>query len=195
MGTSRNIVIGLALVLMLPLKTIAQFRIPSFDVEAKGGIAGLLTDNWDYWMTNYQAGIHFHVNQYVAIGATYYRGTGTIGRDLRDNAFSDEEFNTEELITGLDVRFSTGRSGKLRPYLSLNYSKVEIASDFGGYRQSGKTNAIGASAGLLLKLGNRMYLNLIDATGRNLSEELFWLDGKTHLEFKAGLLYNFGKRK
>lgn len=173
-----------------------QFRLPSFDIEAKGGVGGFPNTQWDYLLTNYQTGIHIHINQHLAIGWTYSRGSGTTSRTGNQDIFvNSEKYDTKELITGLDLRLSAGRTKKLRPYIALHYTKVEVVTDLVDYRQSVKTNAIGGSAGLLLKLGNKMYLNLIDITGRYLSEEPFWLNERVHLEFRAGLLYNISRRK
>lgn len=173
----------------------AQFSVPPFDVEIKGGISGFPTSKWDYMGIGYKAGVHVHLNQHVAIGWTYMRSTGNASEDSGDNIFPTEDFKTTELSTGPSLRLSTGRSRKMRPYIALSYSKVEVVTDRGDYRYSIKTNAPGASVGMLVKLGNKMYINLFEVTYRKLSDKVFWLDAQGQLEIKAGLLYNLGKKK
>lgn len=180
------------ILIFLTIAAQAQFNLPPFEINIKGGFSALITDDEGPQMINVQGGLHVPINQYISVGWMYARTAyGTV-----HNGDVDQDYRTQELITGPELRISGGRSRKLRPYLVLSYTKFEIVTDYEAYRDASKTNAFGAHFGLMLKLGNRMYLNLIEVGGRKLSDEPFWLpNGNIQAEIKTGLTYNFGKKK
>jgi hypothetical protein len=185
----------LILVAALTMQANAQFRLPPFEINVKGGFTSLLSKDYNTQMINVQGGVQVPINQFISVGWIYAR---TAYGNTRNNSSetSNKDYNTQELITGPEVRISTGRSRKLRPYLSLSYTKFQIVTDYEGYRNASKTNAMGIHAGLMLKLGGRMYLNLIEGGARKLADEPFWLTkGNIQIEIKTGLTYNFGKKK
>lgn len=181
----------IVLICGLAINCSAQFRLPPFEVGLKGGFAAILATS-DITAINAQGEIHLPINQHISVGWIYAR---TVYGTNYDNT-QDKDYNTRELITGPELRISAGRARKLRPYLTLSYTKFEIVTDFENYRNANKSNALGAHFGLMLKLGSRMYLNLLEAGVRKLSKEPFWMpDGNLQIEFKTGLSYNFGKKK
>jgi hypothetical protein len=44
-------------------------------------------------------------------------------------------------------------------------------------------------------MGNRLYWNIIEIGGKNLSQKLFWSQNGIFIEVKTGFTYNIGKRK
>jgi len=180
----------LLLLIVGPVLSQAQFRLPPFEINLKAGYSVMITDGGPQ-MINLQGGLHVPINQYISVGWLYARTA--YGTAYDDEV--DKDYTTQELITGPEVRISGGRSRKLRPYLVLSYAKFEIVTDYESYRNASKSSALGGHLGLMLKLGNKMYLNLIEVGMRKLSDEPFWINENAQVEIKTGLSYNFGKKK
>ena len=97
---------------------------------------------------------------------------------------------------GPTVRISSGRIKNWRPYLNLSFLAVEYVEDKGGYRQAHKTNAGGVGIGIMRRLSNKLYWNVLELSGNILSEKIFWLtESNLIVEAKTGFTYNFGKLK
>lgn len=173
----------------------AQLRVPPFELNVKGTFNALISDNNETLMIGAQGGIDVPINQYIAVGwmyaRTFYGSTHNGDKDANNT-----NYDTQELITGPEIRISTGRSRKFRPYGALSYTRFEIVTDYGSYRNANKTTAWSVQAGLMMKLGGKMYWNLVEAAYRTIADEPFWIPGgNRQLEFKTGLTYNFGRRK
>jgi hypothetical protein len=147
--------------------------------------------------TNFYGGAHVQINQYVAIGGYY-------GRSFRGNArFRNGQGGREneiiQLQKGIDIRFTTSRAKKWRKYLAMNYGKIEYVSVTESFRMADKSNAFGGSLGLMRRLSNNLYLNVIELGVKVMSDEIFWFQspgsGKIMAEAKMGVTYNIGKRK
>ncbi len=166
----------------------AQFRLPQIDVEAKGAFS--LWDNPGNYVgppqfISWQGGAHIQVNQRIAIGGFYSRSlSGTVKNN--DGTQNSAQF----LMRGIDLRLSAGRSAKLRPYLSLNYSSVEFVEPLGGLNLADKTTATGATLGLMRKLGNNLYWNIVEVNYKKISHAIYWLQSDFTLEAKTGFTYN-----
>lgn len=181
----------------------AQIKIPTFDVELKiqqtlvpgeGNVDGELEFAET---TNFYGGAHIQINQYIAIGGYY-------GRSFRGMArFRNGEGNSEneilQLQKGLDIRLSTSRAKKWRQYLVVNYGQIELVSVTESFRLADKQTAFGANIGLMRRLSNNLYLNVIELGVKVMSEQIFWFgpseSGRFMADAKMGLTYNIGKRK
>jgi hypothetical protein len=186
--------------LLLGSKTThAQFQLPIFDMELKVHqtlfpIAGERTGETELIeTTNMYGGAHVQINQYVAVGGFYsrsFRGMATIRRLESEEALFAQK--------GLDVRLSTGRAKKWRPYLVVSYSHIEIVQVSESYRLAYQSNAIGATLGIMRRLGNNLYFNVIEFRGQYLHDDI-WFAGEDKMNFfldaKMGLTYIIGKRK
>lgn len=181
----------------------AQLRIPTFDVEIKIN-QNLIPGSGDgdgqiefVETTNVYAGAHVQINQYVALGGFYsrsFRGTGKIHYDNNNSVNKEVLF----LQKGLDIRLSTSRAKKWRKYLVVSYTQIEMVRVDEALRLAAKTNAFGGNLGIMRRLSNNLYLNVIELGLKVMSDDIFWF-GTTKdifiVDAKMGLTYNIGKRK
>jgi len=171
----------------------AQFRLPQVDVDVKGAFslfdAGN-NDNVDHInQTSVQAGAHVAISQHIALGAFYMKGLG--GSITHKNGSGENTKNDlKTLMTGFDLRLSAGRSVKWRPYLLLSYSKVEFVESYAGYNLAHSTWAPGVNVGVMLRLGNTLYWNVLEVGAKSLSNKIYWLDTDFTAEVKTGFTYN-----
>ena len=171
---------------------VAQLKLPTFDIELKIN-QNLIAENTFVETTNFYGGAHVQINQHVALGGFYSRSF----RGVTVNGNSDQKAEALQLQKGLDVRLSNGRAKKWRKYLSVNYSQVEIVQVNKGFRLAGKSNAFGASLGIMRKLSHNLYLNVIELGVNAMTDEIFWFNtsDKIIIHAKMGLTYNIGRRK
>lgn len=185
---------------------LAQFRLPPFDVELKVTQAVIPNDynnsnaiNLDALeATSIHGAAHIQLGQHIGIGWLYSRSfRGAVNYSTNGGSVSAPASEQAYLLTsGPDLRISSGRGKKTRFYLSLSYTQVEFIDDKGGYRLAHKTNALGGSIGLMKRLSNTIYLNIIELGARALvGEKAFWLNSDLMLEAKTGITINFSKRK
>lgn len=201
MGYKRRLYL-LAL-LLAPVLVQAQFRLPTMDVEAKFNfniLPSTISNTVDNMQTTgFSGALNIHINQYIGLGWFYQRSiSGTTKYQNRDGGNQSSK-DAQILFSGTVLRISTGRGNKWRPYLALSYSKVEIVQSNGGYNVAAKTNAVGANLGIMRRLGNRLYWNVMEAGVKMVKEPPFWFGSKdtnvSMFEVKSGFTYNFGKRK
>ena len=180
----------------------SQIRIPQFDIELKlhqsflpgpGEEDGLEV----FEATNLQGGLHWQISQHLALGGFYSRSIAATAKYKGAQAK-----NGFQLVKGIDVRLSTGRAKKWRTFIALNYSQIEIIEDDENYRFAAQTGSFGASLGIMLKLSNKLYLNLIELNGQAVIDPPFWFNTdadsneiRTLVGAKMGLLYNIDFRK
>ncbi len=179
----------------------SQIKLPTFDVELK--IQQNLTpgegqndgDIEFVETTNFYGGAHVQINQHIALGFFYSRSFRGVGRVHYENSSVDQE--VLQLQKGIDVRFSTSRAKKWRKYLSINYSQVEMVQVYESYRLADKSNAFGFNLGIMCKLSNNLYLNVIELGVKLMSDYIFWFGSENNgiIDAKMGLTYNIGKRK
>ena len=188
------------LLTLASINGVAQLKLPSFDVELKihqnlipkrNGSGDQNGSMEVVETTNFYGGAHVQINQHVALGGFYSRSF----RGVTDN--SGQKAEALQLQKGLDVRLSNGRAKKWRKYLSINYSQVELVQVNEAYRLAGKSNAFGASLGIMRKLSHNLYLNVIELGVNAMTDEIFWFNtsDKIIIHAKMGLTYNIGRRK
>jgi len=178
------------LLIALAIPSFAQFPIPTFDVALKGGVN---SDQNEYITIDIRLEANVHINQYVAVG--FYYAPSVFG-NIFDEVL-DEDFDAKQLSYGGRLQASTGRVSKYRPYIFLAYSKMEIVQDRGDLRFAVKSNDISFGAGLMIKLSDRMYLNVLELEYRSFSEDLwFFPDPEAFLlSARIGVNYTIGKSR
>jgi len=188
--------------LSLMLNSYAQLRIPTFDVSLKTGYTFIddHRNNNDgdimYESLLVQGELNVHVNQYVALGYYYQRSAGISNYHSKNNSSTDR--SASHLLHGFNVRLSTGRSGKWRPYINLKYFTLQDVVNYPGFNLAYQSKGVAAGFGLMIRLNHRLYLNVIEADVNKLKtpgEILFVEQNKLFPQFKAGVTYNFLKRK
>lgn len=188
-------------------KVAGQFSLPRIDIEAKFSQSVIPGNNGDennnfplkaIETTNLQLAAHWQIKQYLALGWVYcgsLRGSAFNGTDFKFN-FGKGDSKALTSYNGIDLRLSTGRANRWRPYLSLNYGRAEIVEDKGSIRLATKTNAFGGGLGVMRRMGSRLYWNVLEASFKKFSDKLFWAnEGSFMIELKMGLTYNIGKKK
>src|SRR5258706_7144754 len=186
---------------------LAQLRLPRIDIEAKVHQT-LIPAGSDKGSSSLKAistanlllGAHVQINQNIAIGWIYsssFKGSGYNTVDFKGNIFGNGDSKASTLISGPDLRISTGRASKWRPYLSINYSNVQIVEDKDSFRFSTKLTAIGGSFGIMRRYGNHLYWNVLEVGVKKMSQKLFWGDQDSGMliDLKMGFTYNIGKQK
>lgn len=185
----------------------AQFSLPRIDIEAKlaqdivPGDEGDANNSSSFKAletTNLQLGAHWQITQQIALGWIYSGSMRGSGYNTTDFNFNFGKGDTKALtsFSGIDLRLSTGRANRWRPYLSICYGKAEIVEARGSFRLATKTNAIGGSFGIMRRMGNHLYWNVFEAGAKKFSDKLFWAnDGTFMIELKMGFTYNIGKKK
>jgi hypothetical protein len=192
MSSSRNIIICLFFVAVAS-PVIAQFRLPQIDVDLKGAYslfdAGS-DENVDHIrQTSVQGSVHVAISQHVAVGAFYMKGISG-GIDHKNGNSTNTQNDLKTLMTGFDIRLSAGRSVKWRPYLLLSYSKVEFVETYNGLNLAHSTPALGVNVGVMLRLSNSFYWNVVEVGAKSFSQKVYWLDTDFTAEVKTGLTYN-----
>jgi hypothetical protein len=183
----------------------AQFQLPRIDLEVKvsENISPGGGDNQQYSLraletTNLHLATHIQINQHIAVGwfySTSIRGNGyNAPHDFKFN-FGSGDTKALSFFTGPDIRISAGRATRWRPYLSINYCKAQIIEDKGTYRLATNVNAFGGSFGIMRRMSNRLYWNVIEIGGRKLSQKIYWQENGFLLDLKMGFTYNIGKKK
>ncbi len=192
--SSNKAIIAVAFFMMaVTLPVVGQFRLPQVDVDLKGAFslydAGNNNSIDNINQTSIQGSFHVAISQHLAIGAFYMKGvSGSITHSNGSSASTQNNLKT--LMSGFDFRLSAGRSVKWRPYLQLGYSKVEFVESYTGYNLSHSTWAPSANVGVMLRLGNSFYWNVVEVGAKFLGEKIYWLNTDFTAEVKTGLTYN-----
>lgn len=206
MGNKLNILVA-ALLHFCTSTNYAQLKIPTFDVELKVN-QNLMPGDGRYEgdvefieATNFYGGVHVQINQHIAVGSFYGRSfRGAIA--VRYNEKNGKQ-DILMLQKGLDVRLSTGRAKKWRKYLAVSFVRFEIVQANESFRFADTFNAFGLNLGIMRKLSNNLYLNVIElgfkVRGFNESDRIWFApsmdDKDVFFDAKMGLTYNIGKRK
>ncbi|GEM_PF-1241987 len=182
----------------------AQLKLPKFDAELKIQqtlVRGSGDTEGEFQFvetTNFFGGAHVQINQHIAIGAYYgrsFRGEGAFR--LFDN--NKIRYEILQLQKGFDIRISTSRAKNWRKYLVINYGQIEMVKVGESFRSGDKTNAFGFNLGIMRRLSNNLYLNVLELGVKIMSDTMFWLEtNDTKLimaDAKMGLTYNIGKKK
>lgn len=193
MSNSKATISCLLFTLAIALPVTAQFRLPQIDVDLKGAYslfdAGN-NENVDHiHQMSVQGSVHVAISQHIAVGAFYMKGISG-GIDHKNGSGANTQNELKTLMTGFDIRLSAGRSVKWRPYLLLSYSKVEFVESYTGYNLAHSTWAPGVNVGVMLRLGNTLYWNVLEVGAKFLGEKVYWLDTDFTAEVKTGFTYN-----
>jgi hypothetical protein len=198
---------GLTLLVTLSFAVSSHAQRLQFDFELKGGggpinVAGA-DDNPDSNLDHaeiypIQAGLHLAITQHLAIGGFYSRSiAGSVHYQTNSNSSSGSnqkyDANLQSLMYGFDLRLSSGRAAKWRPYLSASFGKAEFvqeASEKQPYRLAASSTLIALNGGMLLRFGHNFYWNVFEVSGKYLPYRIFWLDSDLCIEFKTGFLYH-----
>jgi hypothetical protein len=201
----KKSVITIGLSLCLTVAT-AQFRLPSFDIAVKAGYLTIGDDrqtidgnhySFSYESITWQAEANLHLGQRLAIGWFY-------GKKLYANYHGDSEGGSagtdkeaEHLIYGVNLRLSGGRAAKFRPYMQLKYYWLETVVQYPGYRVAADMNGVSAGVGVMLRVSNKLYINLLEGEVVMITknESALFVDNDLFPQLRAGLTYNFSKRK
>jgi hypothetical protein len=196
-----RIIMALFFSMLLP-DSYAQLRIPTFDVSVKTGYTFIddhrSNNDGDvmYESLLLQGELNVHVNQFLALGYYYQRSAGISNYHSKNNSSTDEQ--ARHLLHGFNARLSTGRSGKWRPYVNLKYFTLQNVINYSTFNIAYQSKGMAVGFGLMLRLSHRLYLNVIEADINKLKtpgEIVFTERNKLFPQFKAGVTYNFLKRK
>ena len=194
----KGILPGILLLLCGALSQ-AQIKLPPFDVELKidqiffPGQSNFHLEGEirSMGMTSLYGGVNFQFNQYIALGFSYARsfwGSASIaGREAEEILLSQK---------GLNLRLSAGRAKKLRPYLILSFAQYKIVHVRENFQLADKLFFNGANLGIMCRLNNRLYLNVIELGLVSTLDEIWFVDNmKEALDLKMGFTYNIDRRK
>jgi len=182
--------IFIILFLLLAIPSVAQLKIPTGDIGLK---TGFTTDsNYDLLMVDIRGEANVHIIQYVSIGFFYSRSV--FGEYINQSA--DLDLATDQLVYGGKLQASLGRIPKFRPYVFLSYSKLEMVQELEASRLAFETSGISFGAGLMLKLNDRLYMNLIEFEFRPINDEIFFYNDPIEVDqlaIRFGANYTIGK--
>lgn len=183
----------------------AQFKMPTFDIELKAHqvlIPGEGRSDGELMFletSNYYGAVHLQLGQRIGIGVFYsksFRGTEKVSYD---DGSADQQRDALTAMQGIDLRFSAGRARNWRPYISLVAGRLEVVEVNDGFRLGAKSPIYGFNLGIMRRLGNKLYLNVIEVGAKYIQDGMFWFDenGDNYpiLEAKMGLTYNIGRKK
>lgn len=186
-----------------------QFRLPAFDVSIKGGffaniseMGTRLSDDseilYQYEAFVYSGEVNFHISQHVAAGAFWTKSfAGKVKSEMENPYYALGEADAAHQMYGLALRFSTGRRTGFRPYIQGTFFKQEMYFDYETLRVANSSGGFGVGIGAMIKLSDKLYLNIPDVSFKLFSDGFFFDDygQQVYLEFRGGLTYNFTKRK
>lgn len=181
----------LLIILLLPLTSLAQFPIPTFDVAIKPGYTG---DIVDYDAFNYRLELNVHINQFLAVGGFYTKSVW--GQNFVGDVI-DTHFDVDQLLIGAKVQVSTGRVSKFRPYGFLTITKFETVEEVSpSLNFADDWTGITFGAGLMIRLSNKLYLNVIEFEYIPAGGEFFFIDrDDDFISVRIGANYTFGKKR
>ena len=198
MTSSKRMVLGI-LLLFCGVLSQAQIKLNSFDVELKidqiffPGQSNFHRDGdiRSMGMTSIYGGVNFQFNQYIALGfscARSFWGSASIA-----NMEAEEILLSQK---GLNLRLSTGRAKKWRPYLVLSFAQYKIVQVRETFRLADKLFFPGANLGIMCRLSNKLYLNVMELGLVSTMDEIWFAHNmKEALDLKMGFTYYLGSRK
>jgi hypothetical protein len=184
----------------------AQFRLPSFEIAAKGGYL-YASDNIensdgnslqnDYESVYAQGEISVHFGQHIALGYYYQKSVFGNYHGSNGSGSSNIDQDGEHLIHGLNLRFSTGRAAKFRPYIQAKYFSHQFVVHYNGFNLATEGSGAAAGVGLMLRFGHNLYLNIVEAEVNMFigTNEVLFAKQDLFPIVRTGLTYNFSKKK
>jgi hypothetical protein len=198
----------LLLVVLISLNVSAQLKMPSFEVALKGGYINIGDDYNDPNSGNHisrtyegifvNGEINVHIGQHIAVGYFHQRSVfGNYHEDSGGNGGKRLDKDGQHLMHGLNLRFSTGRTSKFRPYIQFKYVAHQIAIDYEGFTIAREGTGAAAGVGLMLRLGHKLYINLFEVEANTFlsDSDVLLIDTNVFPTVKTGITYNFSKRK
>lgn len=191
----------LLVVIAVSVTSRAQLRVPPFDVALKAGYT-FIEDNppggyvYKYETLFFQGELNIHVNQNIAIGYFYQRN-GIVSNYHGDND-SHADRPADHLMHGVNLRLSTGRSSRWRPYINLKYILLETVVHFNGFDIAYEGSTFTGGIGVMVRLSHNLYFNVIEGEiGKLITPgEVLFKDNKILFpQLRTGITYNFSKRK
>lgn len=182
-----------------------QLRLPAFDVSLKGNYLSLNDEyqyatgsrGFMYESLGLQGEIHLQLSQRLAVGWVY--GKSMFISNYHDTWGSNGDYDrsAEHLFYGANLRLSGGRSSKLRPYVQAKYFWLEVTVTHPDYRAAADMKGFAGGVGLMLRLNNKLYINLIEGEACVLKPHgsRMFRANDIFPQFRTGLTYNFSKRK
>lgn len=197
---------ALFLFALFSLSVDAQLRLPAFDISFKTGYVfipdeyqvyqstGNLHYNYQYQSVWAQGELNLHVGQRIAVGGFYNKSV--IGNYINHEGDQPGQ-DAEHLMYGVSLRLSSGRSVRVRPYLQMKVFKFQAVVHGSGFDIATKCNGAMANIGLMIRLSNKLYLNIPDLQVGSVFErgDLLFRDMPVMVQAGVGITYNFTKRK
>lgn len=185
--------------------SLGQLRLPAFEVALKGGYMfiddmaaeRIVKRDALYETLTGQGEISLLFGQHIALGYYYQRGIIVSDYHGSDGSSGSLDQDASHLLKGINLRFSTGRSGKFRPYIQAKYSWYEVVVHYDGFNIAGSGNTIAMGAGVMLRVGHKFYLNLLEADIHKITSvsELMFNKNDMFPQVKTGVTYAFSRRK
>jgi hypothetical protein len=188
--------------------TFAQFRYARFDGQFKTGYSTTTFNDANDISYTYRSlgGLFLQVNYYIipniAVGIFAERSTGSTVNISAEPSYPARSFNASHHSTGFSLRFSSGLKPLLRSYMGLTWCRQKLSFDFSPFSVIQKLNAIGAEAGVMLKVSNTLYVIPLEVEFRTWLRDNFYNpsdnnvdDPKFFMACKIGITYNLSRIK
>jgi hypothetical protein len=196
--------IGTFILVMMVSEVNAQLRIPSFEVALKGGYLRIdddrqnqsQQDEYVYEGAFVQGELMVHIGQHLAVGYFYQRSIFA-NYHSRENLSVNLDQDAEHLIHGINLRLSTGRAAKFRPYLSAKYFQNQFVVNFESYNIATEGTGASAGFGLMMRMGHNLYINILEVEASTILQdnEVIFVQNNVFPVVRTGVTYNFSKRK
>lgn len=178
-------------------------QLPQIEIALKPGVLKSV-ENIDNWETNYNiesgslslsGNINFF-NGILALGGFYEKSMVYSKTYDRNNYWinTDNE-EADVLLYGITFRISTSRETGVRPYIFGTYSKVEMTGDLEDMAIADESNALGYGIGCMIKLGQRVYLTLPEATIYHFKDDMLFFNASRLLSGKIGVTVVIGRKR
>ena len=177
----------------LPISAFAQIHIPVLDLAIKPGVTST-TDLGNTVLINLTAEANVHINQFVSAGGFYSR---SLFGQYEQNDNIDLLPELKQLTYGARIRVSTGRITKFRPYAFITLTKLEIVEKVTDELNfAGNWVGITYGGGFMIRLSDRLYLNLIEVEYIPAKGEFFFiLEDLNFISIRLGANYIIGKKR
>ena len=141
-----------------------------------------------------QGELNVQLGQRVALGVFYNKSF--FGSYVSHDGNQDGQ-DAEHLMYGVLLRLSSGRSVRVRPYLQLKYFKYQMVVHNLGYDVATSASGATTGIGLMIRLSNKLYLNIPDLEFGSLfnTGDVLFRENTFMLKAGAGITYNFSRRK
>jgi len=177
----------------LPISLFAQFHIPVLDLAVKSGVTST-TDLGSTLIIDLRPEINVHINQFLSAGGFYSR---SLFGEYEENDNLSILPELKQLRYGARIRVSTGRISKFRPYAFVTLTKWEIVEKItDNLNFSGDWTGLTFGGGFMVRLSDRLYLNVIEVEYTPAKNEFFFiLEDLNFISLRLGANYTIGKKR